>query len=66
MSDALIVIDVQRGFADPAWGRRDDVDAESNIAALLAAWRERGAPIVLVRHDSVLPDSPLRPGRTRQ
>lgn len=63
MVRALIVVDVQQGFDDPAWGRRDDVDAESNIRALVDAWRERGEPIVFVRHDSVLPASPLRPGQ---
>lgn len=63
MARALVVVDVQRGFEDPAWGRRDDVAAEPNIAALVTAWRERGEPIVFVRHDSVLADSPLRPGQ---
>lgn len=63
MARALVVVDVQRGFVDPSWGRRDDVAAEPNIAALVTAWRERGEPIVFVRHDSVLPHSPLRPGQ---
>jgi nicotinamidase-related amidase len=57
---ALIVIDVQRGFDDPFWGRRDNPDAEANIARLLAAWT---GPLVLVRHDSTTPGSPLRPGQ---
>lgn len=59
---ALVVIDVQRGFADPYWGPRDNPDCEANVAALLDAWQRRGDPIVYVRHDSVLPHSPLRPG----
>lgn len=62
MTDALVVIDVQRGFADPSWGRRDVDPAEDNVAALVAAWRERGEPIVYVRHDSVTHGSPLQPG----
>lgn len=58
---ALLVIDAQRGFADPSWGPRDNPAAEANIVALIEAWRAAGDPIVLVRHDSVLPESPLRP-----
>ena len=57
---ALIVIDVQKGFEDPFWGRRDNPAAEANIVALIRAWRSAGRPIVLVRHDS-RPGSPLAP-----
>jgi len=60
---ALIVIDVQKAFADPYWGRRDNPDCERNIAALIERWREQDRPIVFVRHDSDEPDSPLRPDR---
>ncbi|MEV5750195.1 cysteine hydrolase family protein [Actinoallomurus sp. NPDC052308] len=57
---ALIVIDVQKGFEDPYFGRRDNPAAEDNIVALIRAWRAAGRPIVLVRHDS--PEgSPLAP-----
>ncbi|MEV0400459.1 cysteine hydrolase family protein [Actinoallomurus sp. NPDC050550] len=49
---ALIVIDVQKGFEDEYWGRRDNPAAEENIVALIRAWRSAGRPIVLVRHDS--------------
>jgi len=59
----LLVIDVQRGFRDPAWGARDNPAAEANIAALGAAWAASGRPIVVVRHDSVSPGSPLAPGQ---
>jgi nicotinamidase-related amidase len=60
---ALILIDVQNGFDDPRMGGRNNPQAESNIAALLAAWRESGRPLIHVKHNSLLPGSPLRPGQ---
>lgn len=62
MTTALIVIDVQRGFADPSWGPRNNPDFEANLAALLGTWRATGEPVVLVRHHSTKPGSPLAPG----
>ncbi|MER8045728.1 isochorismatase family protein [Streptomyces sp. NPDC094032] len=60
---ALVVIDVQKGFEDEGfWGRRDNPDAEGNMAALLDRWQETGRPVVFVRHDSVRPGSPLETG----
>jgi nicotinamidase-related amidase len=60
---ALIVVDVQKGFADgDYWGRRNNPACEENIAALIEAWRAREQPVVFVRHDSVEEHSPLRPG----
>lgn len=58
---ALLVIDVQKGLADPSLGERNNPDAEANIARLLAAWRKQDRPIIHVRHCSVEPNSPLRP-----
>lgn len=61
---ALVVIDVQEGFDDDYWGPSANEQAEENIAALLEEWsrRDRG-PIIVVRHDSAHPASPLHPSR---
>jgi nicotinamidase-related amidase len=62
---ALLVIDLQEAIDDPRWsliGPRNNPQAEYNVAALLAAWRRDGRPIVHIRHDSVEPDSSYRPG----
>jgi nicotinamidase-related amidase len=61
-SAALILIDVQQAFLDPRFGERNNREAESNIARLLAAWRHNGWPIRHIVHDSVEPNSLLRPG----
>jgi nicotinamidase-related amidase len=58
---ALIIVDMQKGMARPA--DRNNPDAESNIAALLAAWRQAGAQVVHVRHISRSPDSAFWPGQ---
>ena len=60
---ALLVIDLQAGFDHPMWGPRNNPSCEANVAALIAAWRAADRPVVFVRHDSVTPGSPLRPGQ---
>jgi nicotinamidase-related amidase len=58
----LLVIDVQCAFDDPGWEPRNNPDAETRVGELLAAWREAGAPIVHVRHESDSPEGRFRRG----
>jgi nicotinamidase-related amidase len=58
---ALLLIDVQQGFDDPSWGRRNNPQAESNIVHLLQTWRSRQWPIIHIQHQSRIADSPLHP-----
>lgn len=61
-NSALLVIDVQKGFDDPAfWGPRNNPAAEANIAALMDFWQESGRPVVLVQHASRAAGSVLAP-----
>jgi nicotinamidase-related amidase len=48
----LIVIDVQHAFDDPSWGTRNNPEAETHVRELLTSWRNIGAPVVHVRHES--------------
>jgi nicotinamidase-related amidase len=59
---ALIMIDVQKGFdrAD-RMGRRDNPEAEANLARLQDAWISSGRPFVVVQHDSLDEGSTLSP-----
>ncbi|WP_422614986.1 cysteine hydrolase family protein [Cohnella caldifontis] len=59
---ALILIDVQNHFDDPALGRRNNPDAEANMAVLLDAWRRTKRPVVHVQHIGN-PSLPHHPGR---
>jgi len=62
---ALLLIDVQKGVNDFQYyggptGRRNNPEAERNIAAILAAWRELGGKTAFTRHDSREEGSPLK------
>lgn len=60
---ALLVIDVQRGFAQ--WAAHGEApnnpDAPRRIAGLLAAFRAAGAPVIHVRHRGTRPGSLFLP-----
>jgi nicotinamidase-related amidase len=63
---ALVLVDLQRAIDDPSWaadGPRNNPEAESNVAVLLAAWRRAGRPIFHVKHDGVAATSTYRPGQ---
>ena len=59
---ALLIIDVQLGFDNPIWGRRNNPNAEVNISHLIDFWRSKQRPVIHVQHSSVEPNSPLSPG----
>lgn len=61
VNTALLIIDVQQGFDDALWGRRNNPLAEAHIVRLLAAWREQQWPIIHVQHQSRFASSPLHP-----
>jgi nicotinamidase-related amidase len=58
----LVVIDVQQGFRDSRWGANGNTAALSNIESLVEHWRSNKLPIVVVKHNSKHPDSPLFAG----
>lgn len=60
---ALLIIDMQRGMQMPSLPSRNNPQAEHVIAQLLQVWRERGAPVVHIRHLSRTAGSVFWPGQ---
>lgn len=62
---ALLLIDVQKGvnvlghWGGPT-GRRNNPEAEANMATVLSEWRASGLPVAFTRHNSREADSPLK------
>jgi nicotinamidase-related amidase len=60
----LLVVDVQKGFDEPSWGRRNNPEMEARIVELLAAWRATDRLTIHAKHCSTEPSSTLRPGQS--
>jgi len=54
---ALIVLDVQKAFDDPAWGARNNPDCERNVGTLIGAWRA-SRPRTSIPSSGALPPRP--------
>ena len=63
---ALLIIDVQEAFNERvALGhRRNNPDAEANIARLLQAFRQAGLPVFHIHHGSTEPSSLFSPEKS--
>lgn len=57
----LLLVDVQKGLDNPAMGKRNNPEAEQNIAQLLQLWRQHALTVVHIKHCSTESDSMLRP-----
>ena len=61
---ALLIVDVQKGFDDPTWGRRNNPQMEERIVELLTEWRANDRLVIHAKHMSENPNSPLRPDQS--
>ncbi|MEO9653914.1 cysteine hydrolase family protein [Marinomonas sp.] len=57
MQPLLMIIDMQQGMSWPQAGKRNNPNAEHDIAELLSHWRQQQAPILHVCHHSRDPHS---------
>jgi nicotinamidase-related amidase len=63
LDTVLLVVDMQQGFDDPVWGRRNNPHLEERVTELLDTWRTTGRPVFHAKHMSTSSRSPLRPGQ---
>jgi len=50
VNTALIIVDVQKFFHNPRWGKRNNPQAEENIDLLIKQWRNTGRPVYHIQH----------------
>lgn len=60
---ALLIVDMQQGMQHPKLGRRNNAQAEGNMARLLSLWRGTRRPVIHIRHMSRSPASVFWPGQ---
>lgn len=60
LNTALILIDIQQGFYDSKWGKRNNPRAEQRASELLEFFRKNNLSLFHIQHLSTEPDSPLR------
>jgi len=61
----LLIIDVQQAIDYPEWskyGKRNNLNAEENMSAILKIWRQSGRQVIHVKHESIEVNSTYRPG----
>ncbi|CEG21346.1 Streptothricin hydrolase [Planococcus massiliensis] len=58
---ALLLVDVQQAFDDESWGERNNPEAETKMAEILAAWRNNEGLVLHVQHRSDNPESLFYP-----
>ncbi|OGT30275.1 MAG: isochorismatase [Gammaproteobacteria bacterium RIFCSPHIGHO2_12_FULL_35_23] len=59
----LLIIDVQKGFSDTVFGKRNNLNAEANIQQLIEVWRNNKRPVIFIQHASKLLESPFYPNK---
>lgn len=56
---ALIIVDVQKAFNHPSWGKRNNPEAEEHISKILDKWRTTSRPVFHIQHISRINENSL-------